>query len=218
MSASHLRNDLLSPNRWKAGTHAVLIETRGEGGWFIAAPSHGPVHPSGRSYDLFSGGVATIATITPEEKEDLWALARSFDETPVPLPHRPAGGRSPLGTKRPGDAYNAAMTWSDVLAPHGWTSEPASDGTIHWRKPGKITGLSATEGYAGSDLLYVFSTATVLEAERSFDKFGAYAYLDHNGDFQAAAAAATQLLGLSTRHLTDLGRSDVFAEHHSESF
>jgi hypothetical protein len=33
----------------------VLIETRGEGGYAVLAPSHGPVHPSGKAYELRRG-------------------------------------------------------------------------------------------------------------------------------------------------------------------
>ena len=38
----------------------VLIETRGEGGYVVAAPSDGTVHPSGGAYTLLRGGVWTI--------------------------------------------------------------------------------------------------------------------------------------------------------------
>jgi hypothetical protein len=48
-------------------------------------------------------------------------------------------------------------------------------------------GTSATTNYAGSDLLYVFSSnAHPFEPETAYDKFAAYALLEH-GDFQAAA-------------------------------
>jgi putative DNA primase/helicase len=60
----------------------VLIETRGEGGYAIVAPSYGSVHPSGKPYVLVSGGFDQLVEITPEERDDLWALARSFDRTP----------------------------------------------------------------------------------------------------------------------------------------
>ena len=72
----------------------MLIETRGEGGFIIVAPSGGPVHPSGRPYVLRSGGFDTIATITPEERSDLFALARSFDQ----MPRREVVPARPLAT------------------------------------------------------------------------------------------------------------------------
>ena len=57
----------------------VLIETRGEGGYVIVAPSSGSIHPSGEPYELLSGSIETITAITPEERGLLLDLARSFD-------------------------------------------------------------------------------------------------------------------------------------------
>jgi putative DNA primase/helicase len=58
----------------------TLIETRAEGGYVVAAPSHGQVHPSGKPYELVRGGVDTIATITADERESLLAMARMVDQ------------------------------------------------------------------------------------------------------------------------------------------
>ena len=99
----------------------VLIETRGEGGYLIVAPSNGRVHPTGRPYTRLAGSFATIATITPEERSDLWQLARTFDLTPagtdegtVRPPVTEMGGR-------PGDDYNAKAEWKTLLEDNDWT-------------------------------------------------------------------------------------------------
>ena len=63
----------------------VLIETKGEGGYVVAAPSNGTVHPSGGCYDLTRGGVGSIATITAEERDSLLAMARMLDQKPRPV-------------------------------------------------------------------------------------------------------------------------------------
>lgn len=98
----------------------ALIETRGEGGYCIIAPSNGRVHESGKPYTLLSGSLETIPTITPEEREDLFALARTFDEVKK-KDEDPPGKRTarPSAGDRPGDLFNARATWEDVLAPHG---------------------------------------------------------------------------------------------------
>src|SRR5262245_36609020 len=87
-----------------------LIETRGEGGSFICAPSCGAVHPSGKPYVLLSGSFATIAVITPEERQDLLALARTFDERPRLQPPEPRRAAAPTG-ERPGDDFTARVSW-----------------------------------------------------------------------------------------------------------
>lgn len=176
----------------------TLIETRGEGGLVVVAPSCGGVHPSGKPYVLLQGGIGTIQTITAAERQTLFAIARSFNETPPPQIYtgssKPALLRPSDANPRPGDDYNRRVIWEEVLEPHGWTLLYMRDGEGYWQRPGKEgSGVSATTNYAGSDLLYVFSTSTVFEAGRSYSKFAAYALLEHGGDFAAAARALARL-------------------------
>jgi hypothetical protein len=169
-------------------TIKVLIETRGEGGYAIVAPSNGAVHPSGGAYELISGGWESVATITPEEREALFDLARSFDEIPrPPAPqHFDSTNRVSVGD-RPGDRWAAQTDWRAILEPAGWQFVFERDGVSYWRRPGKSWGISASTNYGGSDLLYVFSTSTVFEPEQSYTKFGAYTILNHGGDYAAAS-------------------------------
>ena len=168
----------------------TLIETRGEGGYMIVAPSCGSVHESGQPYLLVSGGFATIATITPAEREDLLNVARSLDEL-LKREATDTGGDTQSHTKgtRPGDLYNATATWNEVLRPQGWIQVYERNVTTYWRRPGKDRGISATTNYQDSNFLYVFSTSTVFEAQRGYSKFAAYAVLNHSGNFGSAAAA-----------------------------
>jgi hypothetical protein len=91
--------------------------------------------------------------------------------------------------KRPGDAFVLRTNWADVLEPHGWTRVLASDDVTYWRRPGKTHGVSASTNHQGSDLLWVFTTSTEFDADKSYNKFAAYAVLNHGRDFRAAAAA-----------------------------
>ncbi len=175
-----------SPDAKGRPTAETLIETRGEGGYIVLAPSHGRVHPTGRPYVLRSGGVATIPTLTGEERRALHDLARTFDAMPK-REYVPTPGRDPAGGDRPGEDFAARATWADILIPHGWARLFASGGKTFWRRPGKDAGWSATTNYADSDLLYVFSSSTPFEPERGYGKFAAYAVLNHDGDFAAAA-------------------------------
>jgi hypothetical protein len=160
----------------------VLIETRGQGGYVVIAPSFGPVHPTGKPYELLRGGLASIARLEPAARDVLWNLARVFDEVPEP-PQKPRGGPGYDG--RPGDDFEARTTWEDLLEPFGWTRlGPVGNGT-GWRRPGKDKGISATTGHCKG--LYVFSTSTAFEPRKSYSKFGAYALLHHGGDYAAAA-------------------------------
>ena len=162
----------------------VLIETRGEGGYVIVAPSSGSIHPSGKPYELLSGSIDTIPAITPEERGLLFDLARSFD-----FVARRADLRPPEAESRPGDQYNVETAWSDLLVPAGWREMGARDGVTSWQRPGKTIGISATTNYGGADLFHVFTSSTDFAPDTSYSKFAAYTLLHHQGDYSAAAAA-----------------------------
>lgn len=173
-----------------------LIETRGEGGYCIAAPSCGGVHPSGQPYEVLAGSPQSIATISAEARAFLFSVARALDEMPPPEeppppPHR-RQARMQRGTRLPGHIFNERATWAQVLEPHGWTLVKQSRNVGYWRRPGKTIGLSATTNFDGSDRFFVFSTSTSLEPRIRFDKFGVYARLVHHGDFSAASQALAQ--------------------------
>ncbi len=167
----------------------VLLETRGEGGFVVVAPSHGPVHPTGKPWTLDCGGPDTIPTVSAEEYRALHDLARALDAMPTPEP--PARPSSSLAQasddERPGDRFNRLASWQDLLTPHGWQPLHEHGGTLYWRRPGKATGVSATTGRNEHDRLYVFSTSTEFEAGRPYDKLGALALLEHGGDIATAA-------------------------------
>ena len=164
----------------------VLIETRGQGGYAIVAPSGGRVHPTGLEYRLVYGGFDSIVTITAAERAALHEMARSLDRMPRVAVEPSVDARGSAG--RPGDDFASRTTWAEILEPHGW--RPlfiAGDGNQHWRRPGKDRGTSATVNERGEGVLYVFSTSTTFDAERAYSKFAAYTVLNHGGDFAAAA-------------------------------
>lgn len=166
----------------------VLIETRGEGGYSIIAPSDHATHPSGLGYELLAGGPRTIATISPADQRDLWQLCQSFDEVEVTKAEEP----SYVGLLRPGDDYNKRANWRDILEPHGWKFLYERGGVWYLRRPGKDRGVSATVNWSGLDGFRNFSSSVPFDA-RWHSKFAAYAILEHRGDFREAAKALARL-------------------------
>jgi P4 family phage/plasmid primase-like protien len=179
----------------------VLFETRGERGFTVTAPSHGTVHPSGRPWELVSGGAPTMATISAGEYEALHAIARMVDQMPTPDPAPAAAGQVDPEQEAffrsgpthdgisPGDDFEARTDWAEILTPHGWTLLGQHGQTRYWARPGKTDpGPSATTGRDSlRDRLYVFTTSTDFDAEIPYTKFGAHAVLNHGGDHKAAA-------------------------------
>ena len=170
------------------------IETRGEGGFLIVAPSTG-LHSDGRGYVLRSGGFSSIATITPDERRALHDVARMLDESHASVESDGGAPRTSTAsdTLRPGDDFNARGSWDEALP--GWVRAATCQGLQTWRRPGKSDGWSATTGIrqpSGLDLLHVFTSSTPLEQGRNYSRFGAYARLVHNGDYKAAARALSE--------------------------
>jgi putative DNA primase/helicase len=152
----------------KKARPVVLIETRGKGGFTVAAPS---VQPNGKAWTMMSGGPATVATITMAERDELHAAARELDEW-KPAPREPVPAPAPAGEYREVQTSMAdGVPWAAILEPHGWVCVGGDpDGDQEWRRPGKSEGLSATTHCDGGGL-YVFTTSTDFEPS---DEVGAY--------------------------------------------
>lgn len=179
----------------------VQLETRGEGGYALAVGCAPSCHPTGNLYEHVGGPPLTeLTVITEAERKILHDTARSFDHSagnahvdePVPGYEKSKPGDSP------GDAFNHQTTWPEILEPFGWTRHATYGDITQWCRPGKTGACSATTGIrstAGNELLTVFSTnACPFEGAKpdgrpgvTYNKFSAYALLNHEGDFSAAA-------------------------------
>jgi hypothetical protein len=144
-------------------------------------------------YQLTQGTWAHPQVISPDQRTTLLETCRAFNEVPA----RVVGARSRGsgdGT-RPGDRLNEdadTAWWRDLLTRHGWTEAARSgrQGILYFRRPGKVgRAWSATYGKTGP-YLYVFSSnAAPFAPDTAYSPFGAYAFLEHDGDFAAAAKA-----------------------------
>ena len=155
----------------------VLIETRGEGGYVLAAPSPG--------YSFIKGGAGNIPVITKKERRVLMSIAGSFDEraavknelTDEPEWHH---GLSPF------EDYNQRGDVVRLLEKHGWKIVRQQGERIHLLRPGKERGVSANF-HTGKRIFYPFSSSTVFESDRGYNPAGVYALLEAGSDFSAAS-------------------------------
>jgi len=204
----------------------VIAETRGQGGFTVEPPSHGTVHLSGKPYTLLRGGLASIVTLTPDERRFLLDLIGSFNELPdEEKPPRPPETPGPrvlddedtfTVTAGPSDgatgldviaAYNERTTWDELLTRNGWRRAGGTPaGVSFWKHPSKTdVGHSASLNYGGSNKLCVFSTTPNLKvtttrgSKAGYDQFGFFTEAEHHGDKKAAVRAASGLLGMQGR-------------------
>ncbi len=152
----------------------TLIETRGEGGLFLCAPSPG--------YEVLQGDLASPPVIDESERDILLSAAWSLNEC------WKSQDASPMVTAvagRPGDDFNDRGDVRELLAKHGWTLARSGDNE-YWRRPGKSVGSSAT---LKDRVFYVFSSnAAPFEPQRAYAPFTLYALLEHGGDYAVAAS------------------------------
>jgi hypothetical protein len=159
----------------------TLIETRAEGGYFLADPSPG--------YKLKQGNFIDIPQITPSDREILLKCARLLNENVIPPRRsRASHGRQKRSGLSPGDDFNERRDIRAFLESKGWTYGGTRGDTERWRRPGKERGNSASL-LEGKTFYNFSSNAHPLEPEQSYDLFGLYTVYEHNGDFTAAARA-----------------------------
>ena len=164
---------------FRDGAMVTLIETRGEGGLFLCAPTLG--------YLLEQGSLTEIPVLTPQEREILLETAWSLNEY-LPTADVPADSQF-VPENRPGDDFNNRGDIRALLIKHGWTLVKKAENEL-WRRPGKANGWSAS---LKDKSFYVFSgNAAPLEPNRAYSPFAVYAWLEYGGDFEMAARVLRQ--------------------------
>ena len=182
------------------GRPETWIETRGEGGLVICAPTEG--------YERVEGDLLNIPTISAEQRTCLLSLARSLDECggatkplaaakpaaePVAAPSqnvlRAATDSAPWAT-RPGDDFNvrgvADGTFERVLVASGWRKVRGGPNE-GWQRPGK-TGDEQSATFNGRTFYVFSSNAAPLEPNTGYSPFSVLVALQFGGDAKAAAA------------------------------
>ena len=175
-------NDKL--NKWRPD---AVIETRGEGGYVIIAPSKG--------YVLQKNSFEVIEEITPEERDVLISVARSFNKFEKPKPKTNFENKD-----KPGDLFNddinAEGEVKSMLRNAGWIELNHKD----WRRPNKNKGISATFNYVGKNVFYCFTAnGYPFEPQSAYSPFQVKALLEHNSDFKGCAKELAKKYDLTSK-------------------
>jgi hypothetical protein len=168
------------------GTTRVLIETRGEGGYFIVPPTP--------NYEFDNVSVDGFAPLVPDSwRKAFIDCAKQFDELQTNHQTRVV---QPTPTEVQGphlstiDAFNEAHTAYELLTADGWQLSYTRGENDYLVRPGKRKRDGISAGYNNSKrLVYIFSTSTQFDADRAYNAFQVYTVLNHNGDYKEAARA-----------------------------
>lgn len=176
------------PGRLTDSRLGAGIDIKTSAGYGVLPPS---LHPdTGRPYARIEAPVAAPPDwLSRLLRADQPSPAKQFSTTAITT-------RSSLATFFTGsvaDDFCATTSWSQILAPHGWTCDshdPEADGA-RWRHPTATAAWSATIRHG---CLFVYSTNTPFDVTepgnpKGYTRFRAYAVLEHAGDLKAAARA-----------------------------
>ena len=162
----------------------VLLETRGDGGYIAVVPTQG--------YEMVYGSLDNIHEITPQQREVLMSVARSFNEVVVEY-KAPVAPKENLKGLTPMDDYNRRHDLCiQLLERHGWSVVGQKGQKVLLKRGGNTTAAFSGNYDLDRGWLTVFSTSTIFEPETAYLPSAVYALLEHEGDFNAAASALYQ--------------------------
>lgn len=198
------------------------IETRGEGGFFVAEGSPCSVHDLGIPYVHYMGPtLETLVPILPLERKSIWEAAMTF-ECGVRESKAVKRAKQKIYQETHGDIVSSGdepWVWFDqngsipaLLQNAGWKS---FGGDSQWTRPGKTHGISAVMGKSenGINILTVFSTSTELgpvngEDHRTWGAFNLLTELQFGRNKKEAAKYVRTLMPKpSYVHLDELLRN-----------
>jgi len=160
-------------------TREIIIETRGEGGYVIAPPSPG--------YTYLQGNPINIATITPEEREILLNIGRSFNELEEskPIIKSSATTYSSTGLS-PFEDYNHRGDIIALLESKGWRVVNQRGQRINLLRPGSTDSKTSGNFHTGLKVLRVFSSSTDFNPDKAYSSSQAFTLLECSGDNKLA--------------------------------
>lgn len=157
----------------------VLIETRGQGGYILCAPSPG--------YEVIYGDLLQIKEITTEDRDVLFAVAATFNQVfqkeIEKLPTK-ENNRRELGCF---DDYNSRANIGELLTNNGWKYVGTSNKNEMYKRPGATDSKWSAGWHVDKKIFYVFTSSSDFEAGKGYSASGVYCKLECRDDWKEAA-------------------------------
>jgi replicative DNA helicase len=171
----------------------VLIETRGEGGYVIAPPTP--------KYTYIQGEPGNIPTITPEDREILFSISKSFNELEEIKPKVNTTTSTTYNSTglSPFEDYNQRGDIVGLLESKGWRVVNQRGERINLLRPGSTDSKTSGNYHTGLRVLRVFSSSTEFNPDKGYSPSQVFSLLECNGDNK-----------LTYRRLLDMGYGEPY--------
>jgi replicative DNA helicase len=158
----------------------VLIETRGEGGQVVAPPTPG--------YTYIQGEPGKIPTITKEERDILFSIAKSFNELEEVKPKISTTSSTTYSSTglSPFEDYNQRGDVIGLLEGKGWRVVNQRGLRINLLRPGTTDSKTSGNYHTGLKVLRVFSSSTEFNPDKGYNPSQVFSLLECNGDNKIA--------------------------------
>ena len=171
----------------------VLVETRGEGGYVIAPPTPG--------YNYIQGEPGNIPTITPEERDIILSISKSFNELEEIKPKINTTTSTTYNSTglSPFEDYNQRGDIVGLLESKGWRVVSQRGERINLLRPGSTDSKTSGNYHTGLKVLRVFSSSTEFNPDKGYSPSQVFSLLECNGDNK-----------LTYRRLLELGYGEPY--------
>jgi replicative DNA helicase len=171
----------------------VLIETRGEGGYVVAPPTP--------KYTYIQGEPGNIPTITTEERDILFSIAKSFNELEEVKPKVSTPSSTIYNSTglSPFEDYNQRGDLVALLEGKGWRVVNHKGQRINLLRPGSTDSKTSGNYHTGLRVLRVFSSSTEFSPNKGYSPSQVFSLLECNGDNK-----------LTYRRLLELGYGEPY--------
>jgi hypothetical protein len=153
-------------------------------------------------YYYIKGNPCELPKLDIEERGWLMSVVKSFDQSPVYEVKK----KDYVREDSPWKVFNAQNDWryiQDELTVRNWKVVMELNDRVVVRRPNATSNHSGSI-FKDSNILYLFSTGSDLEAGKGYTPFGIYAHFYHDGNIHnAQKQLATQGIGIN---ITDEGQ------------
>ena len=167
----------------------VIIETRGEGGYFCTNRLNNQVLQG--KFDLSNPSEIIIPIITPKEREFLLETARSLTRYFPNVKVSSATDNSNTSKNVKSFAYsepaindfNDKYSILDLLLKHDWSIVNEEEEKVYLKRKGTLA-LHSAYYFKDSKVFYCFSTSTEFKAEQPYNHFQVLQLLEGKNDYK----------------------------------